>query len=87
MHWLYMALCGLIVGAIAKWIMPGKDGGGIVVTTLLGIAGSVVGGWLARVVGLHRYGFFAPWVVSILGAVLLLAIFRAIPRRAATDSD
>lgn len=83
MHWLYMAVCGLIVGAIAKLIMPGRDGGGIIVTMLLGIAGSVVGGWLARVAGLHRYGVIAPWVVSILGALLLLAIFRAIARRAA----
>jgi uncharacterized membrane protein YeaQ/YmgE (transglycosylase-associated protein family) len=87
MHWLYMAVCGLIVGAIAKWIMPGRDGGGIVVTMLLGIAGSIVGAFIARVVGLHRYGLFAPWVVSILGAVLLLAIFRALPRRAAPPSD
>jgi uncharacterized membrane protein YeaQ/YmgE (transglycosylase-associated protein family) len=85
MHWLYMAICGLIVGALAKWVMPGRDGGGIIATTLLGIAGSVVGGWLARLAGLHRYGLIAPLVVSVLGAVLLLAIFRAIARGQKSD--
>jgi uncharacterized membrane protein YeaQ/YmgE (transglycosylase-associated protein family) len=77
MHWIYMAVCGLIVGAIAKLIMPGRDGGGLIVTALLGIAGSFLGGFIARLAGLHRYGLVAPWVASILGALFLLAILRA----------
>ncbi len=67
---------GLIVGALAKLIMPGKDPGGWIVTTLLGIVGAVVGGFLGRVLGLYQEGEPAGFVGALLGAILLLWIYR-----------
>jgi uncharacterized membrane protein YeaQ/YmgE (transglycosylase-associated protein family) len=67
---------GLIVGALAKLFMPGKDPGGIIVTILLGIAGSVVGGLIAQAIGLYDSGQAAGYIVSILGAMVLLFVYR-----------
>ena len=72
---------GLIVGALAKLVMPGRDPGGIIVTILLGIAGAFVGGAIGRALGLYDPGQPAGWIVSILGAVLLLAAYRAVVGR------
>jgi uncharacterized membrane protein YeaQ/YmgE (transglycosylase-associated protein family) len=76
MHYLWEALIGLIVGALAKLIMPGKDPGGIIVTMLLGLAGSFVASFLGRAVGWYKEGQSAGFIMSVLGAVLLLAIYR-----------
>jgi uncharacterized membrane protein YeaQ/YmgE (transglycosylase-associated protein family) len=78
MHILWMIIVGLIVGAIAKLIMPGHDPGGIVVTILLGIAGSVLAGSLGRAVGWYEPGQSAGFIGSIVGAVIILAIYRVI---------
>ncbi len=67
---------GLIVGALAKLVMPGKDPGGFIVTTLLGIVGAVIGGFIGRVLGLYREGEPAGFVGAFLGAILLLWIYR-----------
>jgi uncharacterized membrane protein YeaQ/YmgE (transglycosylase-associated protein family) len=72
---------GLIVGVLAKVIMPGRDPGGLIVTVLLGIAGAFVGGWLGQASGLYSSGQPAGWVMSVVGAVVLLAIYRAVTRR------
>ena len=69
-------LFGLIVGALAKLVMPGRDPGGIIVTMLLGIAGAVLGGFLGRALGLYGEGQAAGFVMSFIGAVILLAIYR-----------
>ncbi len=71
---------GLIVGALAKWIMPGKDPGGLFVTTLLGIAGAVVGGWLGTLVGFGKVTGLdiRSLVIAVGGAVLLLFIYRKV---------
>ena len=76
-------IIGLIVGALAKLFMPGKDPGGIIITILLGIAGSVVAGFLGRAVGWYHTPSSAPGIfASILGAMLLLLVYRfAIGRR------
>ena len=74
LHWLWVVLIGLIVGALAKLIMPGKDPGGFIVTALLGIAGSVVATWIGRAVGLYGEGQSAGFIMSIIGAIMLLAI-------------
>ena len=76
MHIIWMLLIGLIVGAIAKLLMPGKDPGGIIITMLIGIAGSLIAGFLGR--ALHWYQpQQAPGIIaSILGSVLLLAGYR-----------
>jgi uncharacterized membrane protein YeaQ/YmgE (transglycosylase-associated protein family) len=70
------SLFGLIVGALAKLVMPGRDPGGIIVTMLLGIAGAVLGGFLGRALGLYHEGDAAGFVMSFIGAVILLAIYR-----------
>ncbi len=67
---------GLIVGALAKLLMPGKDPGGWIVTTLLGIVGAVVGGFLGRMLGLYQEGEPAGFVGALLGAILVLWIYR-----------
>jgi uncharacterized membrane protein YeaQ/YmgE (transglycosylase-associated protein family) len=67
---------GLIIGALAKLLMPGRDPGGIIVTMLLGIAGALVGGWLGQAFGWYRPGESAGWIVSILGAIVLLWLYR-----------
>jgi uncharacterized membrane protein YeaQ/YmgE (transglycosylase-associated protein family) len=69
-------ISGLIIGALAKLLMPGRDPGGIIVTMLLGIAGALVGGWLGQAFGWYRPGESAGWIVSILGAILLLWLYR-----------
>jgi uncharacterized membrane protein YeaQ/YmgE (transglycosylase-associated protein family) len=69
---------GLIIGAVAKLIMPGKDPGGIVVTMLLGIVGAVVGGFLGRALGMYEPGQPAGWVMATIGAIVLLAIYRVL---------
>jgi len=72
---------GLIVGVIAKVVMPGKDPGGIVVTALLGIAGAVVGGFLGRTIGFYGSGEGAGVVMAVVGAVLLLFLYRNFVKR------
>jgi uncharacterized membrane protein YeaQ/YmgE (transglycosylase-associated protein family) len=76
MHFVWMCVIGLLAGALAKLIMPGKDPGGIIVTMLLGIAGSLVAGFLGRTLGLYEAGQGAGLIMSILGAIVLLAIYR-----------
>jgi uncharacterized membrane protein YeaQ/YmgE (transglycosylase-associated protein family) len=69
-------LFGLIVGVIAKLVMPGRDPGGIFVTMLIGVVGAVLGGFLGRAVGWYQPGEAAGFVVATLGAILLLFIYR-----------
>ena len=82
MHILGWILFGLVVGAIAKFLMPGRDPGGWIVTILLGIAGSFVGGFLATTL-MGRDQQAAGWIGSIIGAVVLLFIYRLIVGRRA----
>ncbi len=72
---------GLVIGALAKLIMPGKDPGGIIVTILLGIAGALLGGFLGQALGLYEAGEPAGWFGALLGAILLLALYRMVARR------
>ncbi len=72
---------GLIVGAIAKVLMPGRDPGGIVVTMLLGIVGAVLGGYAGRLLGMYGPNDSAGIFMSILGAVGLLFLYRMVARR------
>ena len=73
---IWMALIGLLAGALAKWIMPGPDKGGWVMTMLLGIVGAIVAGFLGRAVGWYEPGEGAGLIASVLGAVLVLWIYR-----------
>ncbi len=76
MQILWMIIIGLIVGAIAKLIVPGRDPGGIIITILLGIAGSLVAGFLGRAVGWYGPGESAGVIASIIGAVIILVIYH-----------
>lgn len=67
---------GLIVGVVAKFLMPGRDPGGLIVTILLGIAGALVGGFVGRLAGFYGPGDAAGFLMSILGAILLLFLYR-----------
>ena len=84
---IWMIILGLIAGALAKLIMPGKDPGGIIVTILLGIAGSLVGGFLFRAIGIgDGDGMGAGLIGSVLGALLLLFIYRMVTKRRTTTT-
>jgi uncharacterized membrane protein YeaQ/YmgE (transglycosylase-associated protein family) len=75
---IWTLIIGLVVGAIAKLLMPGKDPGGWIITMVLGIAGSFVASYLGRLVGWYREGQSAGFIMSILGAVLILFVYRLI---------
>lgn len=81
MHIIGAIIIGLIVGAIAKLLMPGRDPGGWIITILLGIGGSVVAGSLGRVVGWYRPDEPAGFIASVIGAIIILAIYRMIVGR------
>ena len=78
---LWMLIIGLIVGAIAKLIMPGKDPGGFIVTIILGIAGAFLAGFLGRALGWYGEGDAAGFIASVIGAIILLIIYRMIAGR------
>jgi len=81
---IWTLIIGLIVGAVAKLLMPGKDPGGIIITMLLGIAGAFVGTFIGRALGLYRDGASAGFIVSVIGAIILLWIYRMFLTRKAT---
>ena len=74
-------LFGLVVGIIAKLLMPGRDPGGFIITILLGIAGALLGGFIGRAMGFYGPDQSAGWLMSILGAIVLLVIYRFAARR------
>jgi uncharacterized membrane protein YeaQ/YmgE (transglycosylase-associated protein family) len=75
-------LFGLVVGIVAKLLMPGRDPGGFIVTTILGIVGAVIGGFLGRTLGFYGTGEPAGFLMATLGAVVLLFIYRLLRRPA-----
>jgi uncharacterized membrane protein YeaQ/YmgE (transglycosylase-associated protein family) len=74
-------LIGLAAGAVAKFLMPGKDPGGIIITILLGIAGSVVFTYLGQFIGLYQEGETAGFIGAVIGAIILLAIYRMFKKK------
>ncbi|MFG2900013.1 GlsB/YeaQ/YmgE family stress response membrane protein [Streptomyces zaomyceticus] len=78
-------LLGLLAGIIAKMLMPGKDPGGIIITTLIGIAGGLLGGWLGKVVfdvdSIDGFFDLSTWIAAVVGALILLAVYRLFTRR------
>ena len=82
---LWEAIIGLIVGALAKLIMPGKDPGGIFITMLIGVAGALLATFIGSHVGLyHQEGQRAGFIMSLVGAIILLALYRLIKGRTAS---
>jgi uncharacterized membrane protein YeaQ/YmgE (transglycosylase-associated protein family) len=77
MHMLVWIMFGLVVGVVAKFLMPGRDPGGFVVTIVLGIVGAFVGGFIGRTLGWYRDGDPVGFFMAVLGAIAVLAIYRA----------
>ncbi len=71
-------LFGLVVGIVAKLLMPGADPGGIFLTIVLGVGGALLGGWLGRVMGLYHEGEAAGFIMAVVGAVIVLAVYRLV---------
>lgn len=83
MHVIATLIIGLIVGALAKLVMPGRDPGGFIITILLGVAGAFVGGWIGHALGWYSAGEGPGIIMSVIGAVLLLGIYRLVIGRRA----
>jgi uncharacterized membrane protein YeaQ/YmgE (transglycosylase-associated protein family) len=79
--WIAWILIGLLAGAIAKAVMPGRDPGGCLVTILIGIAGALLAGFLGQAIGWYEPGEGAGFLAAIVGAVLILFLYRMIARR------
>ena len=78
---LWTILIGFVVGIVAKFLMPGRDPGGFIITVILGILGSVVASYLGRVLGLYRTGEPAGFIAAVIGAMILLFIYRMVAKR------
>ncbi len=83
MHLLWELIIGLVVGAVAKFLMPGKDPGGIWITMIIGIAGSIIATYIGQAIGWYQAGQGAGFIMSVVGAILLLFIYRLIRGAAA----
>lgn len=83
MHIIVWIIFGLVVGVVAKLLMPGRDPGGFIITAVLGIVGAVIGGWVGRAVGFYREGEPAGFIMAVVGAVIVLFVYRMVARRAA----
>jgi uncharacterized membrane protein YeaQ/YmgE (transglycosylase-associated protein family) len=79
--WIWWIVIGLLAGGLAKLLMPGKDPGGCIITVLLGIAGAVLAGWLGHLVGWYDTGEGASFVAAVIGALIILVIYRLIAGR------
>lgn len=84
MHWLWVCVIGLIVGLVAKLLMPGKDPGGFIITAIIGIAGSLLATWVGQnLFGWYREGETAGFIASVIGAIVLLILYRLVKRKTA----
>jgi uncharacterized membrane protein YeaQ/YmgE (transglycosylase-associated protein family) len=84
MHIIGWIVFGLVVGLIAKFLMPGRDPGGFVITALIGIVGAVLGGFVGRAIGLYKEGDPVGFVMAVIGSIILLAAYRFTIGRTAT---
>lgn len=81
MHIIWTIIIGFIAGSIAKFLMPGKDGGGFIITTLLGIGGALVADYLGRAIGWYNAGEGAGFIAAIVGAIIILSVFRFVKKK------
>ena len=81
MHIIWTLIIGFLAGAVAKLIMPGKDPGGCIITILLGVAGALIGTWIGRIFAGPNY--VAGWIMSVVGAMILLLLYRFLFKRGA----
>jgi uncharacterized membrane protein YeaQ/YmgE (transglycosylase-associated protein family) len=87
MHIIGWILFGLVVGIVAKFLMPGRDPGGFVITAILGIVGALVGGFVGRVIGLYGDGDPVGFIMAVVGAIIVLAVYRFTIGRTAAVRD
>jgi uncharacterized membrane protein YeaQ/YmgE (transglycosylase-associated protein family) len=80
---LFWIIVGLIAGALAKWVLPGDDPGGVILTIIIGIVGAVIGGYLLTFLGIFTAGWIGSIIAGFIGAVILLGIYRLIANRTA----
>ena len=83
MEWIAAIVIGLLAGIVAKLLMPGKDPGGFIITAILGIVGAIVATWLGQAIGWYREGEAAGFVGAVVGAIVLLTIYRVVRGRTA----
>ena len=81
---IWTLIIGLVAGAIAKFLMPGRDPGGFIITMLLGVAGAFIATWLGQAVGWYQAGEGAGFIGAVVGAVILLVIYRFVVKRRST---
>ena len=84
MEWIAAIVIGLLAGIVAKLLMPGKDPGGFIITAILGIVGAIVATWLGEAIGWYREGEAAGFVGAVVGAIVLLTIYRVVRGRTAS---
>jgi uncharacterized membrane protein YeaQ/YmgE (transglycosylase-associated protein family) len=84
MEWIYIILIGFLAGAVAKFIMPGRDPGGIIITILLGIGGSFLFSYLGQLLNIYPSSGIGKFIGAVVGAIIILVIYRAIRGRQAT---
>jgi uncharacterized membrane protein YeaQ/YmgE (transglycosylase-associated protein family) len=75
---IWTLLIGLVIGAVAKFLMPGKDPGGIIVTSLIGVAGSFIATYAGRALGWYHEGQSAGFIMSVIGAIVLLGVYHLV---------
>lgn len=75
---IWTLLIGLVIGAVAKFLMPGKDPGGIIVTSLIGVAGSFIATYAGRALGWYHEGQSASFIMSVIGAIVLLGVYHMV---------
>jgi uncharacterized membrane protein YeaQ/YmgE (transglycosylase-associated protein family) len=84
LHLLWTIIIGFVAGLVAKFIMPGKDPGGVLITTALGIVGALVATYLGRLIGWYQAGESGGFIAAVVGALIVLAIYRLIKKKQAT---
>jgi uncharacterized membrane protein YeaQ/YmgE (transglycosylase-associated protein family) len=83
LHLLWVIIIGFIAGAVAKFLMPGRDPGGFLITTGLGVGGALVATFLGRLIGWYQEGESAGFIAAVVGAIIVLAVYRFIKRKQA----
>lgn len=81
LHLIWVIIIGLVAGALAKLIMPGKDPGGLIVTIVLGVVGALLATFLGRLIGWYGPGESAGFIAAVIGAIILLAAYRLIKKK------
>jgi uncharacterized membrane protein YeaQ/YmgE (transglycosylase-associated protein family) len=83
LNFLYIIIIGFLAGVLAKFVMPGKDPGGFIITTVLGVVGALLATFLGRLIGWYKEGESGGFIAAVVGAIIILFVYRIIKRRTA----